>query len=394
MSATDRTAVAAVLAEVLADLRPGPPVSRDLRDAAGLVCVNDVLAPTPLPPEDRAAMDGVAVRSGDLATASPASPLRLQLDGATLAGRPDQRPLPPVGAREIATGAPLPPGADAIVRVEDLHRTGDVVTVTSAVAAGRDVRPAGEDAARGDPLVLAGRVLDTGAVGGLAGAGVRTVEVVPPPRVAVVPTGDEVVAGTTPDAVGPALAHLLGRDGAEVTVVDPVPDELPLLVAAVHDLAARYDVVITVGGVSVGVRDHAGSLVAALAVGHHVSLAMRPGRPFAWGRTDTGTTVLCLPGTPIAALAATVLIVRPVVARLAGRTPPQTAVMRLGAPVEGHPRFRSLVPARVQDALARPVVGRGAADLARLAGTSSMIDLPAGTERLDAGETVDVWLLP
>lgn len=394
MSATDRTAVSAVLAEVLADLRPRPPVTRELGQAAGLVCVSDVLAPTPLPPEARAAMDGVAVRSSDLAAASPTDPLRLQLDGATLAGRPDARPLPPATAREIATGAPLPPGADAIVRVEELLRTDNVVTVTSAVAAGRDVRPAGDDAALGEPLVLAGRLLDTGAVGGLAGAGVRTVEVVPSPRVAVVPTGDEVVAGTTPDAVGPALSHLLGRDGAEVTVVDAVPDELPLLVEAVHQLAARYDVVVTVGGVSVGARDHAGSLVAALPVGHHVSLAMRPGRPFAWGRTEDGTIVLCVPGTPIAALAATVLIVRPVVARLAGRASPQTVATRLGAPVEGHPRYRSLVPAMVQEALVRPVGGRGAADLARLAATSAMIDLPSGTDRLDAGETVDVWLLP
>lgn len=161
-----------------------------------------------------------------------------------------------------------------------------------------------------------------------------------------------------------------------------------------HGLAADHDVVVTVGGVSVGARDHAGGLVAALPVGHHVSLAMRPGRPFAWGRTDEGTTVLCLPGTPLAALAAALLLVRPVVACLGGRPAPRPQAVRLGAPVEGDPRCRSLVPATVDEGLVRPVGGHGAADLARLAATSAMIDLPVGTGRCDTGATVDVWSLP
>lgn len=389
-----RTAVTAVLAEVLAGLQPGRPVAADLRGAGGLVCARDVPAPSPMPPEARAAMDGVALRSTDVAAATAAVPVHLTLDGATLAGRGDLRPLQPSTAREIATGAPLPPGADAIVRVEELQRTRDGVTITAAVAPGRDVRLAGEDASAGHPLVMAGRLLDTGAIGGLAGAGVRTVDVIPAPRIAVLPTGDEVVAGTTPDAVGPALAHLLEGDGAEVTLAAPVPDELAALTAAVLAHQIDHDVVVTVGGVSVGARDHVGGLVAGLPVGQHVSLAMRPGRPFAWGRTDDGTTVLCLPGTPMAAVAAAVLLVRPVLARLAGRPVPRPTSAPLAAPVEGDPRRRSLLPASTTDGLVRPVAGHGSANLARLAAMSVMVDLPAGTERLDAGATVDVWPLP
>lgn len=386
--------VTEVLGRVLAEVHPRPPVRASLHAAVGRVLAEDVVTATPLPPEARAAMDGVAVRAVDVAGAADHAPRRLTPDGASLAGRADLRPLGEGTAREIATGAPLPPGADAIIRVEDLRRGDGWVEVRAPVAPGHDVRPAGDDAGAGHALAGAGRVVDAGALGGLAGAGIVDVCVVPWPRVLVVPTGDEVVAGTTPDAVGPMLRHLLSGDGADVAVASPVPDDLELLVDAVGSGTQTHDLVVTVGGVSVGPRDHAGELVATLDVGESVSLAMRPGRPFAWGRTGAGVTVLCLPGSPLAALAAAVLLARPVVARMAGRRPPRPAAVPLAAPVVGDPRRRSLLPATMDDGYARAVPGHGSADLARLAATSSLIDLPAGTDRLEAGQPVDVWALP
>ena len=394
MTHADRTPVTAVLAEVLDGVTPLRPALVALTRAGGLALAAEVTGPAALPPEDRAAMDGVAVRASDLVAARADRPARLVLDGASLAGQGDRRELRPGTAREIATGAPLPAGADAIVRVEDLRRDGDAVEVATPVATGHDVRPAGQDAPAGHVLATAGRVLDAGAVGGLAGAGVTEVCVVPRPRVAVLPTGDEVVAGTTPDAVGPMLTHLLTAAGADVDVAVPVRDDPADLAAAVADLAGTHDLVVTIGGVSVGPRDHAGDVVAGLAHGRSVSLAMRPGRPFAWGRTRAGVTVLCLPGTPLAALAGALLLVRPVVARLAGRPPPRPDRVPLAASVDGDPRRRSMVPAMVVDGHVRPVGGHGAADLARLAATSAMIDLPAGTERCSTGELVDTWTLP
>lgn len=393
MSGQRRT-VGEVLALLLDGLEPLRPVPCPVDRAGGLVLGADAVAPTALPPEHRAAMDGVAVRAADVAAATADDPVRLVVDGASLAGRGDRRALVPGTAREIATGAPLPDGADAIVRVEDLRRDGDAVFVAAPVAAGHDVRPAGEDAVEGAVLAAAGRVLDAAALGGLAGAGVAKVEVQPRPRVAVVPTGDEVVAGTTPDAVGPSLHHLLGVDGAEVVVADAVRDDEDAIVAAVTAASADHDLVVTVGGVSVGPRDHAAAVVGRLASGAAVSLAMRPGRPFAHGRTDRGVPVVCLPGSPVAALAAAVLLVRPVVARLAGRTAPTTVRLPLAGPATGDPRRRCLVPATVADGKAHLVPGNGAADLARLAATSALVDLPAGTERLVAGTEVDVWCLP
>lgn len=387
-------AVTEVVGRLLHELEPLPAVPVPVGSAGGLVLADDVVAPGPLPPEDRAAMDGVAVRAEDVAGATGATPVELPLDGTSLAGRADRRPLAAGTAREIATGAPLPPGADAIVRVEELERTGGAVVVRTAVEVGRDVRPAGEDAPAGEVLVGRGRVLDSGALGGLAGAGVAKVEAVPAPRVAVLPTGDEVVAGSTPDAVGPAVAHLLGADRAVVEVARPVPDDPARIRERVDQLAEDHDLVVTVGGVSVGPRDHAGELVGGLPDGEVLSLAMRPGRPFAWGRTGSGVTVVCLPGSPVAALASAVLLVRPVVARLAGRGAPRPVTLPLGAPVAGDERRRCLLPATLDERTVRPVPGRGAADLARLAATSALVDLPAGTARLDAGTDVDVWVLP
>lgn len=389
-----RVAVTEVVGRLLDGLVPLPAVPCPVGGAGGLVTAADVVAPTPLPPEDRAAMDGVAVRSRDLVDATVDGPVALRLDGASLAGHGDRRPLEPGTARGIATGAPLPPGADAIVRVEELRRVGEGVEVVAPVAVGRDVRPAGEDAAEGAVLVPQGRVLGTGGLGGLAGAGVTKVEVVPAPRVAVLPTGDEVVTGTTPDAVGPVLARLLGADRAEVLVADPVADDPDLISRRVRALAEDHDVVVTVGGVSVGPRDHAAELVAGLPVGESLSLALRPGRPFAWGRTRAGVPVLCLPGSPVAALAAAVLLVRPVAARLAGRPSPRPVTVPLGAPATGDERRRCMVPATLDDRTVRPVPGHGAADLARLAATDALVDLAVGTARLDAGTDVDVWVLP
>lgn len=394
MTTRVRTPVEDVLAAILAGVAPRSAVEVPLTSAAGLVLAADVRAPTPLPPEARAAMDGVAVRAADLVHAAPGAPVRLRLDGASLAGRGDVRRVGPGTAREIATGAPMPAATDAVVRVEDLRRRDGVVEVDAPVPVGRDVRPAGEDAAVDAVLAAAGRRLDTGALGGLAGAGVSVVSVVPAARVVIVPTGDEVVAGTTPDAVGPALSHLFGRDGAMVTVGSPVRDDPTAIRQAVLDHARDHDVVVTVGGVSVGPRDHAGDLVDALPVGHEVSLALRPGRPFAWGRTEDGTTVLCVPGTPLAALATAVVLVRPVLARLAGRPAPTPVAMPVTDAVAGDPRRRSLVAAALTDGGVRPVGGHGAADVARLAATSALVDLPAGTGRLDAGASAAVWPLP
>jgi molybdopterin molybdotransferase len=383
-----------VLQEVLRDLRALPSVALPLSAAAGLVTAADILAPGDLPPVARSAMDGFAIHAGDVTDATPEDPVRLPLHGVSLAGGDDTRALPPGHARPIATGAAMPPNADAVVRIEEVRDGPEAVVVRAPVPSGRDVRRAGEDARRGDILLEAGHVLQAGAIAGLAGAGIEQVQVVPAPRAVIIPTGDEIVSGSTPDAVGPGLTHLLSRDGVLVRVTAPVRDDLDELLATVQREAAAADLVVTIGGASVGPRDHADGLVAKLAHGSVHALAIRPGRPFAWGRTGDGTPVLCLPGTPLAAMVTGVLLVRPVAARLAGRPAPASVQMALGSPVLGDPSRRRLVPATVDHSgRARPLDGQGAGDLAQLARTEVLLDIPAGTERIDGGQPVAAWLL-
>lgn len=383
-----------VLQEVLRELHPLSPVSMPLSAAAGLVAAADILAPADLPPVARSAMDGFAIHGGDVTDATAEDPVRLHLHGVSLAGRDDTRELPPGHARPIATGAAMPLNADAVVRIEEVREVPDAVLVRAPVPAGRDVRQAGEDARTGDVLLDSGHVLQAGAIAGLAGAGIDQVPVIPAPRAVIIPTGDEIVSGSTPDAVGPGLTHLLSRDGVLVRVVPPVQDDLDELLATVQREAADADLVVTVGGASVGPRDHADGLVAKLADGSVHALAVRPGRPFAWGRTSDGTPVLCLPGTPLAAMVTGVLLVRPVAARLAGRQAPASIQMALGSPVLGDPARRRMVPATVDaSGRARPLEGQGAGDLAQLARTQVLLDIPAGTERIDGGQPVAAWPL-
>jgi molybdopterin molybdotransferase len=338
-------------------------------------------------------MDGVAVRAADTGTASGATPLELKLDGRVLAGQDAGPALPAGSAREIATGATLPPGADAVVRIEDVTRDGDRVVLTAPVDPGKDVRPVGEDAAAGTVLAHRGRRVTVNVLAGLAGAGIDEVVVRRRPRVTLLPTGDEVAAGTTPDALGPALHRLYTVDGAVVEVASPVRDDLGALVGAITTAAAVSDLVVTTGGVGAGPADLARRALESAGAGQGASLALHPGRPFAWGRV-LGVPVVCLPGNPTAAVATSLVLVRPLLATLLDGPEPQPARRCLGADVQSHTGTRDLVPVR-HDGPNRvvPVLGNGSADLRRLAACDGLADLPGdGTGR--EGDPVDVWLLP
>jgi molybdopterin molybdotransferase len=368
----------------------------DLAAAAGRVVGVPIVAPTALPPESRAAMDGVAVRGADVAGAEPGSPAVLRVVGEVLAGAAEGPGISPGTCCRIATGAPLPPGADTVVRVERLSPTDDgTVVVSRPVPSGTDVRHAGEDASEGMTLVAAGRTLSTLALAGIAGAGVTEVEVRRRPRVTVLPTGDEVVRGGTPDALGPALSRLLTADGAAVTVAAPVPDDVDALVRALTTASSVSDLILTTGGVSIGPADLALPALEQAGTGEGLALALRPGRPFAYGRVGP-VPVCCLPGNPAAALAVATVLVRPLVARLLGAPGPVPATARLASDLESSPGLRELVPAEPDPTgrMVRPLAGRGSGNLRRLAAATVLVDVAAPTTHVAAGTDVDVWWLP
>jgi molybdopterin molybdotransferase len=315
--------VAQSLALVLADATPLPPEEASLVDACGRVLAADLKALRTQPPADVSAMDGYAVRAADIATA----PSRLTVVGEVAAGRVLNRAIGPGEAARIFTGGTMPPGADTVVIQENATRQGDVVCIENSTTRGGNMRRRGLDFTTGEMLLLRGRHLSVRDVG-LAGAmNYPTVPVHRRPRVAVLATGDELVLPGAPLAPGQivtsnafALTALGRREGAETLDLGIAPDRLDATIAAVRRArAAGVDVLVTIGGASVGDYDLVQRAFAAEGVKLSFwKVALRPGRPLMHGRVDD-MRVLGLPGNPVAAFICGVLFLVPLLRRLAGR---------------------------------------------------------------------------
>ncbi len=306
----------------------------DLAEAAGLVLAEPVRSALTVPPWTNSAMDGFAVQADDVAAAGPGNPVVLRVVGEVAAGRaPDVEVLPGTALR-IMTGAMMPPGADAVVPVEDTDAPAGASEVPATVAIiaaprpGANVRRPGTDVVAGAPLLEPGRALDPASIALLAATGHGSVAVHRRPRVAVISTGDELVPPGRP--LGPAqihdsnsltLAAQAAEAGAVVRRLGIARDTLPDLLALVREAVAWADVVVLSGGVSVGAHDHvktAFSDVGTLAVWR---VAIKPGRPFAFARAAVeGRPVhlFGLPGNPVSVFVTFELFVRPVLRRLAG----------------------------------------------------------------------------
>lgn len=289
------------------------------------VLAEDLRAPHSLPLFANAAMDGYAVRAADTTITGAA----LRLAGDVYAGAAPEASLAAGTCTEIATGAPLPPGADAVVRYERAKRAGAMVHVREPVAPGTDVRPAGEDVARGDLVLRRGTLLGPGEVALLAALGRVQVRCARKPRVGIATTGDELLPasaaalppGRLRDSNLPMLAALIERDGGELVAVHgPVPDRPRAVRRLLRRLIDECDAVVVSGGVSVGRRDYVATALAAVGVEERVrGLALRPGRPARFGvAPENGTLVFALPGNPVAVFVLHHLLVRFALAALRG----------------------------------------------------------------------------
>ncbi|MBW3663627.1 MAG: molybdopterin molybdotransferase MoeA [Actinobacteria bacterium] len=387
---------------VLAQVAAVPGEDVPLRAALGRVTTRAVVAPHDLPRFDNSAMDGFAVRAADTAGATPDEPVTLEVTAEVAAG---SDPLPTIAraqAARIATGAPLPPGADAVVRLERVRIDDGRVHVPRQVAPGADVRRRGEDVHRQDVLVPIGTRLGPGQIAAIAATGAETVEVHRRPRIALVITGDEIaVAGTQLrpgqvfDAVGPSLAAWCGATGASVELEGPVRDEADSLRARLTSAAEASDVVLTVGGVSIGHRDHARAVVDEVSLS---GVAVRPGRPFAVGRVG-GQLWLGLPGNPAAALVTFSLFVEPALRRLGGYEPADTTVRAvLTTELASLSDRVHVVRARCWEEhdtrFVAPVRGQGAGMVGALARGNALIVVPMGVGEYGPEDRVDVRPLP
>ncbi|MGB8381971.1 MAG: gephyrin-like molybdotransferase Glp, partial [Dermatophilaceae bacterium] len=287
-------------AAAVALVQPVAARSVPLDEALGLIAATDIRSPIDLPRWDNAAMDGYAVRRCDVLGAGRHTPAVLNVIADLPAGSLDTSEVIAGTAARIMTGAPLPPGGDAVVAVEDTDAGTATVQVMRVPAVGANVRRRGEDVRVGDLVVDAGMELGAAQIAAIASLGHATVEV-HRPKVGVVSTGSELVdpgmplpRGRIPDSNSFLLAAAARAAGADVVRVGAVPDDAAALYRVLADLEGRVDLVITSGGVSVGAYDLVKQLLGAGEV-EFVRVAMQPGKPQGLGRLPARTPVLCLP---------------------------------------------------------------------------------------------------
>ncbi|KQT60324.1 MULTISPECIES: gephyrin-like molybdotransferase Glp [unclassified Aureimonas] len=337
--------------------------SVELRSAHGRVLAADLLATRTQPDFDASAMDGYALRAEDVR--APFQPLRLI--GESAAGRAFEGRIGAGEAVRIFTGAPVPPGADAILIQENAERPAPgLVLPTEPVLAGRHIRRAGADFSRGDTLVLKGKRLTSGAIALAASGGHPRLDVIARPRVAILATGDELVLPGSP--VGPSqivasntfgVAAMVEDAGAEVLDYGIARDDEAEIAGRIdRAIADGADILVTIGGASVGDHDLVGKVFAAKNVELDFwKVAMRPGKPLMAGRLGP-MRLIGLPGNPASSMVAATLFLKPLVAALAGR--PERTIYRdgiLGADMPENDLRADFIRSTIDEASAvRPIV--------------------------------------
>lgn len=391
------------LARILDGILPLPAEEVPLHEAAGRALAADIVAARAQPPFPASAMDGYAVRAADVATV----PATLALVGRSVAGRRFAGSVGPGEAVRIFTGAPVPDGADAILIQEDADAGADgTVTARQSVAAGRHIRRAGLDFAAGETVLARGRVLDAAALALAAATGRAALPVVRRPLVAILSTGSELAPPGTPP--GPdqivacnayGVAALVGQAGGRAADLGIEPDDEARLRAAIRRaLALGADVIVTLGGASVGEHDLVASALAAEGMTPGFwKIAMRPGKPLMFGRFGD-VRVLGLPGNPVSSLVCSHLFLKPLVAALAGL--PHAADMRegvLAAPMAANDHRQDYVRAEVvgrgQDLSVIPFATQDSSMLKTLARANALIVRAPNAPPAAAGEACRVLIL-
>jgi len=315
------------LERVLAAFQPLEPERVPVLEALGRVLTGDLLADMDIPPLTNTAMDGYAVRAADTAGAGPGRPVRLRVIYDLAAGYTTDVAVRPGTAIRIMTGAPLPPGADAVVQFEDTAREGEWVHIFKGVPVGRNVRQAGEDVQRGALILPRGSEVRPQEVGMLAALGHKEVWVHRRPRVAILATGDEVIEIDAPWQPGKIRNANSYSNAAQVLRYGGVPlllgiarDDVAELTAKIRaGLEQRADLFLTSGGVSVGDFDVVKQVLAAEGDIVFWRVRMKPGKPLAFGHLR-GVPLLGLPGNPVSAMVAFELFARPAILKMLGKT--------------------------------------------------------------------------
>jgi len=370
-----------------------------LKAADGRILARDIAAPLPLPPFTNSAVDGYAVRSGDLPDGAEAA---FAVAGRVQAGASASEAIQPGQAVRIFTGAPMPEGAGTVFMQEDVRLDGeDRVVLPVGLKPGANVRPAGEDVSMGMAALARGRRLRPQDVALAAAFGLTEIDVTRRIRVAVFSTGNELVSPGSPrlpaqlfDSNRFMLMAMLGRLGCEVSDLGIIDDDRASLAQGLKQVADRHDLILTTGGVSTGEEDHVKAAVESAGRLVLWRMAIKPGRPVAMGIIG-GTPFIGLPGNPVASFVTFVHVVRPTVLALAGATPQPIVPM----PVRAAFAYKKKIARReyVRVSLSRATDGvleatkfprEGAGLLSSLVDTDGLVELGEEIALVEPGQTV------
>jgi molybdenum cofactor synthesis domain-containing protein len=378
-----------------------------LRDALGRVLAQDIVADSDLPPFDRSQMDGYAVRAVD----AQAAPVRLRIVGESAAGRGWHNQLEEGQAVRIMTGAPVPEGADSVQQVELAHelKDGTVVELLENVEAGKSIVRRGAEIQAGETVLTAGTMINAAMMAVLAAFGYATVNVFRRPRVAVLATGTELVSvdqkpgqDQIRDSNNYSIAAYAELAGATIERLPLTGDETSLLKNQIAKAAESCDLLVTSGGVSMGVYDVTKAALRELdAELFFERVALRPGKPTVFARLSTGMLAFGLPGNPVSVAVTFNLFARTSLLAMQGATEPalkrETAV--LARKVKGNADRESYLPVQLTtnddgELIAFPLKWGGSSDFVAFALTTALAIVPAGTKVVEAGSLVNVVCLP
>ncbi len=369
--------------------------------ALGRVLAADVRPKRDIPSFDRAAMDGYAVRGEDTYGASNSKPVRLRIVGEITAGNPRRLSVGKGEAARISTGAPIPRGSDAVLMLEYARAKDETVEVLASIPPGKNVASKGEDAKRGELLLSEGSILRPQDIAILAAMGMKKVKVARKPRIGIASTGDELAEpgralsdGQVYDANSYSLSALVEMNGGIAIRIGIIRDDPGAMRKALKN-ASRSDIIVLSGATSVGGRDYIPALVEEMGEILVHGVAMRPGRPVGFGVINK-KLVFMLPGSPVAAMFAFEVFVRPAMQKMIGAEPkspyPQVrAVLRRKIPSELGRRDFVRVKVTCEDKVyAEPISTSGAGMISTMVKADGFVVVPENVEGI--AEDAEVWV--